>query len=140
MCHAEQSRMLDKVGITVNYITSDPRKVEGNPHEVLHDEARAHLKRSVDETHEQFIADLAVGLSTSAANIRANFGGGRAFGAAEALRRGMVSKISTLEDLLAGFSARGPAGAAARAFHSDDLQIRADVDAAAAAIAIAEAL
>lgn len=101
MVHLEQSRLNDQIGITVTYVSSTPQKVEGNPDTPLGDDARAFLQSRVDQTYATFISDLALGRKVSAAKVRADYGQGRAFGAAECLRRGMVDQVGTLESLLA---------------------------------------
>lgn len=121
--HAEQSRLNERVGITVTYISSDPKKVEGNPHQPLADDARAFLQSRVDAVYAQFLADLAAGRGLRLSQVAADFGGGRSFSADEALRRGMVNRVETFETLLSS-SASGRRGMAASAPAGSDEEQR----------------
>jgi signal peptide peptidase SppA len=165
ICHVEESRMLDRIGVKVTYIASAPEKVEANAEEPLTDEAQTFLRQRVMEVYGAFVADVARGRKTTEANIRAHYGNGRAFGAAESLRRGLVDRVGTLDSLLPASARRSGANALSEAIQTElqdcDMAIRiaerearalgtaddvtvdvdavsSDLDAATAAIAIAE--
>ena len=99
--HADYSRMLDQEGVTVTYISSDPRKVESNPHQPLSDGARSHMQSRVDELYNQFVAAVAKGRRRSEAFVREHFGGGRTVTADDAVARGMVNRIGTFDATVA---------------------------------------
>ena len=116
--HVDQSRLNDRLGVQPTYITSHPRKVESNPDTPLADDARAFIQARVNEVHTAFVKDIATGRGLSVSTVQSTFGDGRAFGAAEALKRRMVDRIATLEELLTPGGSRG--SSALRAGAADD--------------------
>lgn len=143
MLHMGVSRMLDQAGIDPTYIASDPQKVEMQPEVPLSSDAEAFWQSYIDAHNRVFVADVAIGRGISAATVRANFGNGRSFDAPEALRRGLIDRIVTLESLVASLSAgrvtRGRAAAvSSNALLHDDARREVDLDDVDAAIAIAE--
>lgn len=101
IAHTDHSGLLEQLGLDVSLIHSGEFKTEGNPFEPLSDEAREELTRVVDETHEQFLADVARNRGVSVDNVRERFGRGRMVLAEEAVDRGMVDGVATLEEVIA---------------------------------------
>lgn len=89
-------------------ISAGKYKTELNPFEPLSDEARAALQARVDAVYALFVGDVAKGRGVSASDVRSGFGEGRLVDAKAALKMGMVSKIATLDDVLARFGAVAP--------------------------------
>ncbi|MGE3273840.1 MAG: S49 family peptidase [Vicinamibacterales bacterium] len=108
--HAEQSRRLDEIGITVTLISSTPEKVELSDVAPLSDDARAFVKGRIDERYREFLEALAAGRRVSVDTARKSYGSGRVYGAAEALRRGLVDRIATVEEVLSDFASGRPSG------------------------------
>lgn len=98
--HEDQSRRLDTIGITVTYIASDPKKVEGNKNEPLATDAKAFLQLRVDALYGAFVRDLSAGRHIPEARVRSQYGAGRVFSAAEAQSRGLVDQVATLDAVL----------------------------------------
>lgn len=92
--------MNDAVGVTVTYIASDPRKVEGNPDEPLSPDARSYLQQQVNDTYAMFVRDVATGRGVSTQKVRDQFGGGRALLAQDAFRAGMIDGIRTFDETI----------------------------------------
>lgn len=113
--HVDVSKMDDRVGVAVTYIANDPKKVELNPHQPLEEGAHAFMQARVDTVYGSFVRDMAAGRRVSESHVRAKFGSGRCFSAAEALARGLVDRIATLEEILqspgAGRTSRSVASA-----------------------------
>lgn len=103
--HLDQSRMMDRVGVTATIITSSQYKAERSPFAPLSEEARAALKASVDEADTSFVADVALGRRTTPAAVAADFGRGRMVGADQAVRLGMADRVSTLTETIARLAA-----------------------------------
>lgn len=106
--HEDDSKFLDEVGVKMTFIQEGPRKTEGNPFEPLDDTARAALQRSVRDCYDMFVADVAKGRKVSEKIVRADpesaeqhFGGGRYYGAKEAVRLGMADRVETFDQLIA---------------------------------------
>ncbi|RWO57137.1 S49 family peptidase [Mesorhizobium sp.] len=127
--HEDVSRMLEAEGVKMTFISEGPRKTEGNPFEPLGDDARAHLQANTRAYYDMFVADVAKARKVPVSLVRADpvtddpndksFGGGRYYGSAEALRRGMVDRIATIDEVVAGLqkrnAPRGRSTASARA-------------------------
>ncbi|ULQ45863.1 S49 family peptidase [Flagellatimonas centrodinii] len=101
--HEDWSKYLEAEGIGHEFIHYGEHKVEGNSWEPLSDSARQHLQARVDEAGEMFTGDLATFRDIKQSVVRETFGGGRVYGPAEAMSRGMVDRIATLEETLARF-------------------------------------
>jgi signal peptide peptidase SppA len=104
--HADLSQALESMGIKLTMIRSEisPQKNEAHPFAPLSEEATAFLQGRVDEAGTDFIKAVASGRKTTQANVREKFGQGRVYGAREALSRGMVDRIATLDDVIGGLS------------------------------------
>lgn len=97
----DESEALEKAGVKVNAISAGDYKLEGAWWEPLSDEARAHLQGQVDACYKDFLAAVAKGRRVTAAKVKQDYGQGRVYDAKEALSRGMIDKISTMDDTLA---------------------------------------
>ncbi|TIN41384.1 MAG: S49 family peptidase [Mesorhizobium sp.] len=127
--HEDVSRMLEAEGVKMTFVYEGPRKTEANPFEPLGDEAKAHLQANTRAYYGMFVADVAKARKVPVSLVRADpvtddpddksFGGGRYYGSAEALRRGMVDRIATIDEVVAGLqkraTQRGRSTASARA-------------------------
>ncbi len=104
--HEDLSQALETAGVKVSLVTSDisPNKAETHPAFALTDEARAEMQSGVDRYGQSFVAAVARGRGISAKQVVADFGGGRMVGAAEALKRGMVDRVATLDEEIARMS------------------------------------
>lgn len=98
--HDDFSEALAAEGIKRTYIHAGKYKVEANPYAPLSDEARAFLQKRVDEVYGEFVAGLASNRGVAQKRVREEYGEGRVFGAQEALSRGMVDRIETLEQAI----------------------------------------
>lgn len=105
--HEDLSAALKTAGIKRTFISSGPRKVEGNKFEPLDDTGRAAKQAEVAATYDQFTKDVARFRGVPVATVRADpeaaeahFGGGRAYHAALAQRLGMIDRVATLDETL----------------------------------------
>lgn len=102
--HQDISGFLDQVGVKMTMIRSaqSPLKNEAHPFAPLSAEATAFLQARADEAGADFVKAVAAGRRTTQANVRETFGQGRVYGARDALARGMVDRIASLDDVVAG--------------------------------------
>ncbi len=100
--HTEFSKMLDDVGIKPTIIFAGQHKKEGNALEPLTDDAHDDIQRIVDEYYAQFVKDVARNRGVKTSVVEANFGQGRVYGGADAVKRGMADRVATLEEVIAG--------------------------------------
>lgn len=98
--HTDQSGMEDKLGVRHTIISSAEFKAEGNPHQPLSESAREHFNDRVMGIHAEFVAAVARNRGISVERVESQFGQGRTYRAAEALERGMIDRVATLESVL----------------------------------------
>lgn len=103
--HIDYSAAMEAEGVKPTFIFAGKYKVEGNPYEPLTDEARAEMQRSVDETYSDFTTAMARNRGVTRAKVLADFGEGRVLSAARAKAAGMVDRIASLDEVLAGMGA-----------------------------------
>jgi len=109
--HEDWSKLLENAGVKVSYISAGKYKTEGNFEEPLTDEARAHIQSIVDDSYGLFVGDVARGRGVSAADVRANYGEGRALTVKDAKAAGMIDRIAGYDETvrrLAGVKAEDP--------------------------------
>ncbi|MBB4520490.1 UNVERIFIED_ORG: signal peptide peptidase SppA [Rhizobium sophorae] len=121
--HQDISERLAAEGIRMQFFAEGPRKTEINPFEPMSQEAGTALQARVRYGYDLFVADVAKGRRVSESVVRADpeksdkhFGGGRVYGAKEAVRLGMADRVATLDETitrLIGGGARQSARAAA---------------------------
>ncbi|MGR9252732.1 S49 family peptidase [Rhizobium leguminosarum] len=121
--HQDISERLAAEGIRMQFFAEGPRKTEVNPFEPMSQEAGTALQARVRYGYDLFVADVAKGRKVSETVVRADpeksdkhFGGGRVYGAKEAVRLGMADRVATLDETitrLIGGGARQSARAAA---------------------------
>lgn len=104
--HADMSAALESMGVKLTMIRSEisPSKNEAHPFAPLSSDAQKFLQGRVDEAGVDFVKAVASGRKTTQANVKENFGQGRVYGARAALDSGMVDRISTLSDVIAGLT------------------------------------
>lgn len=97
--HVDQSEADRMEGIKTTFVYQGKRKVEGNAHEPLGEEARAAIQTDVDAFYSMFVRDVARGRRTASDNVRSDaWGAGATVMAEPALASGMVDRIETLEE------------------------------------------
>jgi signal peptide peptidase SppA len=115
--HTDVSRADEAAGLRRTIIASSRFKAEGTPFEPLSKEARAHLQSRVDEAGAMFTAAVARGRGVAVAAVRGpEFGEGRAYFAGDAVGRGLVDRLATLQAAIGAEATRmGDAAAYDRA-------------------------
>ena len=108
----DASRQAEMLGLRYTLVASGARKTDGAPEVPTSDEAIAEAQRHVNELAEMFFALVAEHRGVSADEVRALEGG--IVHGAEALRRGLIDEVTTLDQLLASIASRAtPAQAGA---------------------------
>ena len=123
--HEDWSGHLEQEGIKITTLKFGDRKIEGAPWEPLDDEARAHFQGQVNQIGREFQAAVARGRGVDVAQVRREFGDGRVFGAKEAMKRGLVDRVATLDETIARVASGRRGG---RRFSALAAQARADRD------------
>ncbi len=91
--------LMDKLGIADRTIASGPFKAAGSPTRPLTANERAYLQGIVNDLHEQFVSDVAVGRKMDPAAVRA-LADGRAMTGRRAMEAGLVDYIGDYEDAM----------------------------------------
>lgn len=109
MAHTDWSKWNEGAGLKVTYITAGDYKAEGNPDEPLSDEALSYYQGRVDDYYQSFVDAVAKGRGIDAGVVADLFGQGRMYGANQAKSVGMIDRIDTLENVIAGLQPRSVA-------------------------------
>jgi signal peptide peptidase SppA len=100
MEHVDMSEALAKEGVKVTVLTYGKNKAMGHPAQPLGDEALATIQARLDYFGRMFEAGVAKGRGISVEAVRKDFGEGAYFTADEALRRGIIDRIDTLDEVI----------------------------------------
>lgn len=95
----DKTKATEKEGIEVTYVHAGKYKAEG--YQAPTDEYVAHVQSLVDSYYEDFIQAVAEGRGIEPDEVEEKFGQGRSFRAKDALERGMVDRIGTLDEIIA---------------------------------------
>jgi signal peptide peptidase SppA len=134
--HIDASKFQNEVGIQPEYVYAGRYKVETADTAPLAGDARAFVQKQVDEVAAVFVSDLARGRRITDANVRTAFGEGRAFSAAECVRRGMVDRVETLDAVLARLQSKGARPTSKHGLNA--LQVQIDHDELQLAMALTD--
>ena len=107
--HDDMSKAMESKGITRTIIASSKFKAEGHPWAPLDETALAHIKESVQRSHNVFVKTVARNRKTNPKDVSENYGQGRMLDAADAVAAGMADSVGTLYQTLARFGATLPA-------------------------------
>jgi signal peptide peptidase SppA len=108
--HVDESKALEKEGISVTAIHAGKFKVEGAPWAPLTEEARTHFQESVNVTYSKFLGALKRNRGTTLENVRENYGQGRLLNADDAVAAGMADRAMTIDDLFSKLLGGGQSG------------------------------
>lgn len=98
--HVDDTEAIEGEGYKVTYITStdSPYKAEGQGE--MSDDTREFTQARVDGIHVEFVDTLAFNYGISAEKVNSEFGRGRMFYGPEALDRGMIHQIGSIDDVI----------------------------------------
>lgn len=99
--HVDESKQLEAEGVKLTVVKAGKFKAEMASCEPLSDAARDHLQEVVDEDYGKFCKALSRNRNCSVADVRNNFGQGRAVSADKALAAGMIDRVMSFSDLMA---------------------------------------
>lgn len=99
LLHVEESRLLEKQGVTPTLIFAGAHKVDGNPFEPLPAGARAELKAEVENFYALFVRTVAGGRKMTEAAVRGTEAA--TFVGRDAVVAGLADDVGTFDDVLA---------------------------------------
>ena len=100
--HASWEKALSDFGLQITEITHGQHKTDGSPYRALDKQGKASLQEFVDAYGDQFVAAVARHRGITTADVSARFGSGKMFIASEALSRGMIDLVQSIDGLLSG--------------------------------------
>jgi len=103
--HVDQSDFNNKLGVKIEYLHAGARKIDGNPHEPLGDEARANFMGEISRLYDLFASTVARNLGLSVEAVKATEAG--TFHGERAVEAGFAHKIGTFSDLLQSLIPQG---------------------------------
>lgn len=98
--HVDYSESLAKEGIKVTFTQAGRFKTEESPYKPLSEEAQASIQARVDAQYDEFVKGVAKGRGVTPAKVRSDYGEGRVFRGAEAVRLGMADRVGTMDSIL----------------------------------------
>lgn len=101
LVHTDISKSNEENGIVKTIVKAPANKGEANPFEALNEGDKAALQDTVDQYYEMFVGAVAVNRGITAAKVKSDFGGGRLLTARDALKAGLIDRVSTLDDVVA---------------------------------------
>lgn len=106
MVHEDWSGFYEQAGVSPTLIKYGDHKAEGIDFEPLTDDTRDYFQKRVNEYGEMFVNAVAKYRGTTTANVKANFGQGRVFGAKEAVKLGMADRVEAFQETLGRITGR----------------------------------
>lgn len=100
--HVDQSGLNEKNGVKIEYIYAGEKKIAGNPHEALTEEAREEFQMEVDRLYDMFTETVARNLGMSVEGVKRTEAG--SFYGNSAVKAGFAHKVGTFNELLASLS------------------------------------
>lgn len=130
--HYDRSKQDDKYGITRTMITAGKYKRVAADNAPLSEDGRAYLQDMVDGVYSLFVDGVAASRGVDVSTVLADMADGRVFLAGEALKRGMLDGIATLDETIN--AARAAAQSQQEDKYMDARQVREKYPEAAAAL------
>lgn len=107
--HVDTSEADAKEGVKRTIMSAGKYKHEAAPGMPLSDEAKAAKQARVDEMYGMFAGAVAKHRGVTASDVKHGYGEGRAVSASRAKAEGLVDRVATMEQVLAGYGVRAPA-------------------------------
>jgi protease-4 len=99
MLTVNASGLLEKIGVSANYVTSGPFKDMGSPFRSLRPEERALFQSLIDQLYGRFVQVVAHSRKLDESRVR-SIADGRVHTATEAVTLGLVDRIGYLEEAI----------------------------------------
>ncbi|NOR64558.1 MAG: hypothetical protein GQ468_00910 [Candidatus Scalindua sp.] len=97
--HVDQSGFNEKQGVKIEYIYAGSKKIAGNPHEALTEEARTEFQGEVNRLYDLFTQTVARNLGMDLKEVKATEAG--SFYGEAAITAGFAHRMGTFNELIA---------------------------------------
>lgn len=98
--HVDMSKMDEKAGIKVTYLTAGKYKAIGNDAEPLSDQARKMIEERLNQTYDVFIDAMARFRNADKDKVRSEMAEGRVFIGQQAIDVGLSDRLGSLDDAI----------------------------------------
>lgn len=105
--YQDVSKALEQMGVTFNIARTPDKKARFSGVEPMTDEMRGDMEARNAEAYDDFLAAMAKNRGVSKSQAASKFGGGELLNANEAREAGLVDRIATMDEVLAGLSKPG---------------------------------
>lgn len=113
--YEDWSKALENMGVNIDIERIPGKKARFTGVEPMTDEMREEVQRLNQAAFDQFVGAMAKNRGVSARNVRQNFGGGEMMSAVEARDAGLVDRVATFDEVIAGLGKPGRAKGGRRA-------------------------
>lgn len=108
--HLDLTEKLAKEGVKATVIRAGENKWAGNPFEPVSEEYLAELQAGADAAKAVFVKAVARGRGITAAQVKSQYGDGKAFSAVDAKAVGLIDRIATMDDTIGRLVGRKSSG------------------------------
>lgn len=99
--HVDMSKMDEKAGVKVTYITAGKYKALGNEAEPLSDQAKKMIEQRLNQTYDVFIEKMARFRGAKEETVRSDMAEGRVFIGQQAVDVGLSDRLGSMDDAMA---------------------------------------
>jgi signal peptide peptidase SppA len=103
--HVNQSKLDERMGVSIEYIYAGDKKIIGNPHEPLGEDGREQYQNEVNRLYTMFTSTVARNIGLSVDAVKATEAG--TFHGEDAVTVGFAHTVGTFDELLASLGWKG---------------------------------
>lgn len=104
--HEDHTGAMEKDGIKVTAVTTSPFKVEGASFQPFNEGVQAEWMSKLQDYHRQFVNAVAMGRGRTVDHVESMFGQGRMLLPDQAKAVGMIDRVASLDEVIAGENAK----------------------------------
>lgn len=98
--HLDESKADEKEGFKYTIIKAGDNKGMGNSYEPLSDDAHNYLQGMINQYYDMFVSAVAKNRGIGKEDVRKNYGQGKVFVSAEAVKIGIADRTGTLDETI----------------------------------------
>lgn len=105
--HTDMSKAEESAGVKVTEISAGKYKRIASSHEPLSDDGRAEIQAQVDQIYSIFVDTVAENRGSDVDTVLEKMADGRVFLAKQAMKRGLIDRIASFEEVINDLSSEG---------------------------------
>jgi signal peptide peptidase SppA len=102
--YTDLSDMYENMGVKINVFRVPDKKARFSGVEPMDENMKETMQQSIDETYEQFVADLGRNRGVTEKHVKRHFGQGEVMPSQEGIDAGMIDGLASLDDVLTRLS------------------------------------